>query len=202
MSARDRHRQGARTTPPTPVPLSSQAHLILAMGVLYPLYAFSKIVIIATDIAEALGSTIALKLIFPKLLLYAGVLITVTDVMIILMVYRPAGGARSMRAFEVIIACLVLAVFVSFLVLLVRIKPDWPHVFEGYLPSKVLVAPGALYTSIGIIGATVMPHALSLGSRFSDIDRLAPAPSASARSSATDLTAVEPDLPWTAPFKA
>lgn len=65
-----------------------------------------------------------------------------------------------MRAFEVIIACLVLAVFVSFLVLLVRIKPDWPDVFKGYLPSKVLGAPGALYTSIGIIGATVMPHAL------------------------------------------
>ncbi|KIO16931.1 hypothetical protein M407DRAFT_85458, partial [Tulasnella calospora MUT 4182] len=116
--------------------------LLWRWGVLYPLYAVSEIAIIATDMAEALGSAIALNLIFPKLLLYAGVPITVADVIIILMVYRPAGGARSMRAFEVIIACLVLVVFVSFLVLLVRIKADWPHVFEGYLPSKVLVAPG------------------------------------------------------------
>ncbi|KIO28571.1 hypothetical protein M407DRAFT_230249 [Tulasnella calospora MUT 4182] len=57
------------------------------MGVFYPLYAFSKIVIIATDMTEALGSAIALDLIFPKLLLYAGVLTMVADVMIILMKY-------------------------------------------------------------------------------------------------------------------
>ncbi|KAG8941736.1 hypothetical protein FRC04_004113 [Tulasnella sp. 424] len=170
--------------------------LLWRWGILYPLYAVSEIAIIATDMAEALGSAIALNLIFPKLPLYAGVLITAADVMIILVAYRPDGGARSMRTFEVIIACLVLAVFISFLVLLVRIQPDWPDVFKGYLPSKVLVAPGALYTSIGIIGATVMPHALFLGSRLSTIDRLTPTPSASARSSATDLTAVEPDLPF------
>ncbi|KAG8911754.1 hypothetical protein FRC01_005541, partial [Tulasnella sp. 417] len=170
--------------------------LLWRWGVLYPLYAVSEIAIIATDMAEALGSAIALNLLFPKLPLYAGVLITAADVLIILVTYRPDGGARSMRAFEVIIACLVLGVFVSFLILLVRIEPNWGHVFKGYLPSKVFGAPGALYTSIGIIGATVMPHALFLGSRLSTIDRLAPAPSPSARSSATDLTAVEPDLPF------
>lgn len=97
---------------------------------------------------------------FPKLPLYAGVLITALDVLLVLVAYRPNGGARSMRIFETGISVLVLAVFISFLVLLVRIEPDWPDVFKGYVPSGALGKPGALYTSIGIVGATVMPHAL------------------------------------------
>lgn len=65
-----------------------------------------------------------------------------------------------MRVFEVLISCLVLAVLVSFIILLFRMHPHWPAVFKGYLPSKVIVKSDALYTSIGIVGATVMPHAL------------------------------------------
>lgn len=93
----------------------------------------------------------------------------------------------------------VLAVFISFAILLNLIQPEWKEVFFGLLPSAVslpiltsdltangqfgmtmksslhdqtLVAPGATYTAIGIIGATVMPHALFLGSHLASIDRL------------------------------
>ncbi|KAG8694106.1 hypothetical protein FRC08_008704 [Ceratobasidium sp. 394] len=49
-------------------------------------------------------------------------------------------------------------------------------VLNGYLPSKTLFQPGALYTSIGILGATVMPHAIFLGSSLATLDRVSPAP--------------------------
>ena len=55
---------------------------------------------------------------------------------------------------------------------MIRIEPLWNKVFEGYLPSKTVFGPGALYVSIGIIGATVMPHALFIGSRLATVDRL------------------------------
>ncbi|KAG8887880.1 hypothetical protein FRB99_004196, partial [Tulasnella sp. 403] len=168
--------------------------LLWRWGVLYPHYAICEIAIIATDMAELLGSAIALNLLIPKLPLYGGVLITAADVLLILVAYRPNGGARSMRLFEVLIACLVFSVFVCFLILLVRISPSWGPVFKGYIPSKVILQPSALYTSIGIVGATVMPHALFLGSRLSTIDRLVPTPSSSARSSTTDFSESPPSL--------
>ena len=77
-------------------------------GVLYPLYAFSEIAIIATDLAELLGSAIALCLLFPKLPLWAGVLITASDVFILLALRDPLGG-RPVRIFEVLIAAMVCA---------------------------------------------------------------------------------------------
>ncbi|KAG8982299.1 hypothetical protein FRB93_008174 [Tulasnella sp. JGI-2019a] len=179
---------------------SREKHRMLwRWGLLYPLYVLSELAIVATDLAELLGSAIALNLLFPRLPLYAGVLITASDVLVILIAYRPNGGARSMRIFEIIISILVLAVFISFIILTFRIKPDWGKAFHGYLPSKVLVSPGALYASIGIVGATVMPHALYLGSRLSTLPRLLvepPAPSPSAAlsmmaSARTSMTAVD-----------
>lgn len=67
---------------------------------------------------------------------------------------------------------MVLTVLSSFVVLLIRLSPDWSDVFEGYLPSSTLVAPGALYIAVGIIGATVMPHALFLGAKLGTIRRI------------------------------
>ena len=61
-------------------------------GVLYPLYAFSDIAIIATDLAELLGSAIALTLLFPGLPLYAGVILTALDVLLLLAVKDPLSG--------------------------------------------------------------------------------------------------------------
>lgn len=64
-------------------------------------------------------------------------------------------------------------VFVSFVILIAKIKPLWGEVFEGFLPSKTIGEnANALYTSIGIIGATVMPHALFLGSSLATQNRV------------------------------
>jgi metal iron transporter len=73
---------------------------------LYPLYALAEVAIISTDLAELLGSAIALCMIFPQLPLWAGVLITAFDVMLILALRDPLRG-RPVRVFEVLIALLV-----------------------------------------------------------------------------------------------
>ncbi|OCF58279.1 metal iron transporter [Kwoniella mangroviensis CBS 10435] len=139
---------------------------------LYTLYALAEIAIIGTDLAELLGSAIALHLLFPKLPLFAGVLITAVDVMIVLVFFRSNQGRQGMLFFEIVIVSLVLAVFVSFMILLKLTNPVWKDVFLGLVPSKTLVKPGALYIGVGIIGATVMPHALFLGSSLASVDRL------------------------------
>ncbi len=65
---------------------------------LYPLYVLSEIAIISTDLAELLGSAIALCLLFPKLPLWAGVLLTASDVLVLLTLRDPLGG-KPVRAF-------------------------------------------------------------------------------------------------------
>lgn len=74
--------------------------------VLYPLYALSEIAIISTDLAELLGSAIALNLLFPKMPLWAGVLLTGADVLFLLALRDPLGG-QPVRFFELLIAFLV-----------------------------------------------------------------------------------------------
>ncbi|PWZ03585.1 natural resistance-associated macrophage protein, partial [Testicularia cyperi] len=140
-------------------------------ALLYPLYIIVEGAIIATELAELTGSAIALNMLFPGLPLWAGILITSVDVVLILFLYRPPPNS-SFRILEAFIACLVMVVMSCFIVLLVRTKPYWPDVFHGYLPSHNVVDKGALYVSVGILGATVMPHAIILGSHFASIDRL------------------------------
>ncbi|CBQ70205.1 related to vacuolar transport protein ESP1 [Sporisorium reilianum SRZ2] len=140
-------------------------------ALLYPLYVVAEGAIVATELAELTGSAIALNLLFPALPLWAGILITSVDVLIILFIYKPPPNG-SFRLLEALIAALVFTVLACFIVLLVRIKPHWPDVFHGYLPSHHVVDSGALYVSVGILGATVMPHAIILGSHFASIDRL------------------------------
>lgn len=151
---------------------------------LYALYALCELAVIATDLAELIGSAIALNLIFPALPLWAGVLITVSDVLLILaFLQRPQDGRKGMLLFELLLIALVLTVFTSFVVLIARAKPQWPQVLLGYVPSKTIFGPSALYTAIGIIGATVMPHALFLGSQLGAIDRLEEPPKKSKKTS-------------------
>ena len=73
---------------------------------LYPLYALAEIAIIATDLAEVLGSAIALTLLFPRLELWHGVLITGFDVILILGMGDPLRG-RPVKVFEILIAVMV-----------------------------------------------------------------------------------------------
>ncbi|KAE8215700.1 hypothetical protein CF327_g1042 [Tilletia walkeri] len=141
----------------------------LRYGTLWGIYLIAEAAIVATELAELVGSAIALNLLFPKLPLWGGVLVTSADVFLILFVYKPNGG---LRAFEVLISLLVIIVMACYVVLIVRVKPDWPEVFKGYLPSSTLVERDALYIAVGILGATVMPHGLFLGSHFSTVNRL------------------------------
>ncbi|KAH8100469.1 natural resistance-associated macrophage protein [Cristinia sonorae] len=154
----------------------SRHRRLIRYTVLYPLYVLCEIAIISTDLAELLGSAIGLCLLFPTLPLWAGVLITASDVLVFLLMGDPSRGQRrSVKIFEFTIIVLVFAVFACFVVLLFRVHPDWPQVFLGYVPSKTLfdTHPNALYTAVGILGATVMPHALFLGSFLATRDRLA-----------------------------
>ncbi|WFC94186.1 Manganese transporter smf1 [Malassezia brasiliensis] len=138
-------------------------------GLLIPLYIINEGAIIATELAELIGSAIALNLLFPSLPLWGGVLVTSADVFLVLFLYRPS---MSVRIFESLIGALVLIVLACFIILLVRVKPDWGDVFKGYVPSEKVVDADGLYVSISILGATIMPHSLVLGSHFATIDRL------------------------------
>ncbi|OAQ99211.1 hypothetical protein LLEC1_07668 [Akanthomyces lecanii] len=131
----------------------------------YLLYALAEIAIIATDLAEVIGTAIALNLLIPKLPLVAGVAISIVDVMFILVFYRPDGAMKGLRLFEFGVCLLVLGVVVCFCIQLSMIKgSSVGDVFRGYVPSRQLVEPQALYQACGILGATVMPHSLFLGS--------------------------------------
>ncbi|KAK2024595.1 metal ion transporter metal ion transporter [Colletotrichum zoysiae] len=131
----------------------------------YVLYAFAEIAIIATDIAEVIGFAIALNLLIPAIPLVAGCAISILDVMIILIFYRPHGSMKGLRMFEFFVVGLVLAVVVCFCIQLSLIKEtSVGEVFKGYLPSHAVVESQGLYQACGILGATVMPHSLYLGS--------------------------------------
>ncbi|EGO05421.1 hypothetical protein SERLA73DRAFT_44261 [Serpula lacrymans var. lacrymans S7.3] len=142
---------------------------------LYSLYALSEIAIISTDLAELLGSAIALCLLFPALPLWAGVLLTASDVLVLLSLGNPLRG-RPVRLFELIIAALVLAVLICMAVIIAKIQVNWGAAFDGFVPSKEIFASGGLYTSVGILGATVMPHSLFLGSHLATQDRISSTP--------------------------
>ena len=122
------------------------------------LWPIAEIAMIATDIAEVLGSALALQLLF-GLPLWIGVLVTVFDTLLILGL-RGKGIGRV----ETITLGLVATITLCFVIQLLLVHPDPAQVAAGLLPSDVLSDPRALYVAIGIIGATVMPHNLYLHS--------------------------------------
>ncbi|KAF8860181.1 natural resistance-associated macrophage protein [Acephala macrosclerotiorum] len=130
----------------------------------YFLYFLAESAIIATDIAEVIGSAIALNLLI-KVPLVAGCALTLADVLIILLFYNPSGSMRRLRYFEYFVMALVLGVTICFCIQLSYIADvSVGEVFRGYIPSSSIVQAQGLYLSCGILGATVMPHSLYLGS--------------------------------------
>lgn len=128
------------------------------------LYVLTEIAIIATDLAEVVGTAIALNILF-NLPLPVGVVLTVLDVLVVLMAYNPSGPMKMVRYFEWFVSILVAGVVICFGIELIKIKPsNVGDIFLGFLPSKALLEPKGLYLSCGILGATVMPHSLYLGS--------------------------------------
>ena len=166
------------------------------------LYMLAEAAIIATDFAEVIGSAIALNILL-HIPLYAGCVITLVDVLIILAFYNPDGSLRQVRYFEFFVAALVFAVVICFCIQLSLIQStSVGEVFRGYLPSSAVVEGQGLYLSCGILGATVMPHSLYLGSgmvqaRLREFDRtLSPpagAPTAATTTTPRASTASQPD---------
>lgn len=85
--------------------------------------------------------------------------------MLLLVFYHPQGSMRALRSFEFFVMLLVLAVVVCFCIELSHIEDTTVgQVFKGYLPNNAVVQGEGLYQACGILGATVMPHSLYLGS--------------------------------------
>ncbi|KAI0204572.1 natural resistance-associated macrophage protein [Astrocystis sublimbata] len=141
------------------------------------LYILAEAAIIATDIAEVIGTAIALNLLIPQIPLVAGCALSILDVFGILFFYRPNGSMNGLRVFEIFVMLLVLTVAICFGIQLSLIKDTTPgEVFLGYVPNNVITKSEGLYQACGILGATVMPHSLYLGSgvvqsRLRDYDK-------------------------------
>lgn len=130
----------------------------------WALYILSELAIISTDLAEITGGAIALNLLF-GLNISAGVVITAFDVFLVLLLYRPNGTMRGIRLFELSVSMLVMGVVICFSVELAKTPNiDVGQVFRGFIPSGVVFTSNGIFASLGILGATIMPHALFLGS--------------------------------------
>jgi manganese transport protein len=123
------------------------------------LWLLAEIGIIACDVAEVLGTALALQLLF-GVPLPTGVALTALDTLIILALR--GSGLRKVEAF---VLALVLTVTICFVIELALVGPDWSLVTRGFVPRlDALRDPQALYLAVAILGATVMPHNLYLHS--------------------------------------
>jgi manganese transport protein len=125
----------------------------------YVLWFLAEIAIIATDIAEVIGTAIGLNLIF-GIPLEIGVVITALDVFLILYLQK-----LGFRWVEALIIALLAVIAGCFVVQIALADPNWGDVIRGFAPTTEIVTnPEMLYLALGILGATVMPHNLYLHS--------------------------------------
>ncbi len=123
------------------------------------LWLLCEIAIAACDLAEVIGSAVALNLLFGLPLVW-GVLLTASDVLLVLVLQN-----TSFRLIEMLVLGLIVVIGSCFAYEIVISQPEWQHVVAGLWPSTEIVRnPGMLYIAIGILGATVMPHNLYLHS--------------------------------------
>ncbi|WP_319420730.1 Nramp family divalent metal transporter [Pleurocapsa sp. FMAR1] len=123
------------------------------------LWILCEIAIAACDLAELVGSAIALELLF-GIPLAIGVCITALDVIMVLFLQ-----GKGFRYVEALVITIMTVIGVCFIVELIVSRPDVADVLQGFIPqSEVVRNPTALYIAIGILGATVMPHNLYLHS--------------------------------------
>jgi manganese transport protein len=130
-----------------------------------------EIAIAACDLAEVIGSAIALNLLFGIPLTW-GVCLTAADVLAVLFLQR-----KGFRVLETLVIALIGVIAVTFSIQVFLSKPDLAALFRGCLPSPgILHNREMLYVAIGILGATVMPHNLYLHSSISQTRRFEPTP--------------------------
>jgi len=140
--------------------LAQLCHQSYGPRISYALWIFAEIAIAACDLAEVIGSAIALELLF-HIPLFWGVLITGLDVLLILLLQR-----WGFRYVEALVIALIGAISGLFLIQVLLSHPDnWLALHSLFVPSPAIVTnPEMLYIAIGILGATVMPHNLYLHS--------------------------------------
>ena len=118
-----------------------------------------EIAIAACDLAEVIGSAIALNLLF-HIPMAVGIVITAADVLIVLYLQN-----KGFRLLEALVIALIGTVGVCFLFEIILSQPPLAGVLRGFIPSSEIVRdPSMLYIAVGILGATVMPHNLYLHS--------------------------------------
>jgi manganese transport protein len=123
------------------------------------LWVLCEIAICACDLAEVIGSAIALNLLFGIPLIW-GVCMTVFDVFLMMHLQQ-----KGFRYIEAVVFVLILTIAGCFVAQMIYAKPDIGLVMSGFMPSAEIVRnPEMLYLAIGILGATVMPHNLYLHS--------------------------------------
>jgi manganese transport protein len=127
--------------------------------VAFGLWVLCEVAIAACDLAEVIGSAIALNLLFGIPLVW-GVCLTAVDVLLILLLQH-----KGFRWLEAFVIALVATIGVCFAVELALARPEWAAVARGLVPTaQVVTNPAMLYIAISILGATVMPHNLYLHS--------------------------------------
>ena len=125
----------------------------------FALWFICELAIAACDLAEVIGSAIALNLLFGIPLL-VGVCITALDVLLVLFLQN-----KGFRYIEALVITLIAVIGGCFAWEMVASRPDVVGIAKGFIPSSQIVTdPGMLYIAIGILGATVMPHNLYLHS--------------------------------------
>jgi manganese transport protein len=123
------------------------------------LWFLCEVAIAACDLAEVIGSAIALNLLFGLPLTW-GVVLTVLDVLVVLYFQN-----KGFRVIESIVAGLIVIIFGCFVYEIIVSNPDYMAMLGGLVPRpEVVTNPQMLYIAIGILGATVMPHNLYLHS--------------------------------------
>jgi manganese transport protein len=125
----------------------------------FSLWILCEIAIAACDLAELVGSAIALQLLF-GIPLTIGVCVTALDIIVILILQ-----GKGFRYVEALVISLITVISGCFVAELIFSRPDFPAVVKGFVPrAEILENPQMLYIAIGILGATVMPHNLYLHS--------------------------------------
>jgi manganese transport protein len=123
------------------------------------LWLICELAIAACDLAEVIGSAIALNLLFGLPMIW-GVCLTALDVLLVLYLQH-----HGFRYVEALVVALIVAIAGSFAIELYLAKPDFVAVAAGFIPRTAIITdPNQLYIAIGILGATVMPHNLYLHS--------------------------------------
>jgi manganese transport protein len=143
----------------TGLDLAQACRAYYSRPVSFVLWVLCEIAIAATDLAEVIGSAIALNLLF-NMPLPVGVVLTGFDVLLILYFQR-----KGFRVLESIVAGLIVIIMVSFLYEMIISQPSLSGILGGLVPqARIVLDPSMLYIAIGILGATVMPHNLYLHS--------------------------------------